>query len=88
MQQADELEMDWPVDWREHIHSNPNILLGKPVVKGTRLSVDFLVGLFAVGWTEDSVLENYPHLTREGLRSALAYAADLVAEKAPRTANR
>jgi hypothetical protein len=40
------------MDWRQYIHSNPNILLGKPVIKGTRLSVEFLLGLFAVGWTE------------------------------------
>ncbi len=37
------------MDWREHIHSNPAILSGKPVVKGTRLSVEFLLGLFAAG---------------------------------------
>ncbi len=40
------------MDWRKYIHSNPNILLGKPVVKGTRLSVEFILGLFAAGWTE------------------------------------
>lgn len=80
----DDLEMDYGIDWREYIHSDPNILLGKPVVKGTRLSVELLVGLFAAGWTEQSILESYPHLTREGLRSALAYAAEFVAAEAPR----
>lgn len=40
------------LDWAEYIHSDPNILVGKPVVKGTQLSVEFLLRHFAVGWTE------------------------------------
>ena len=63
------------MDWREYIHSDPKILLGKPVVKGTRLSVEFLLGLFDVGWTEQQVLENYSSLTPESLRAAFAFAA-------------
>ena len=64
------------MNWQERIHSDPEILLGKPVVKGTRLSVDFILGLFAAGWTEEQVLENYPHLTREDLRAVFAFAAE------------
>lgn len=52
------------MDWKKYIHSDPEILMGKPVVKGTRLAVDFLVGLFAAGWTEQQVLENYPSCHR------------------------
>lgn len=48
-----DLPAEWPVDWREYIHSDPGILLGKPVVKGARLSVESLIGLFAGGWTEE-----------------------------------
>ncbi|MGJ3244493.1 MAG: DUF433 domain-containing protein [Elainellaceae cyanobacterium] len=62
--------------WQNHIHSDPNILLGKPVVKGTRLSVEFLLGLFAAGWNEDQILENYPTLTPESLRAVFAFAAE------------
>lgn len=62
--------------WAEYIHSDPNILAGKPVVKGTRLSVEFLLRLFAAGWTEPQVLENYPGLSSESLRAVFAYAAD------------
>jgi len=40
------------IEWRKFIHSDPEVLLGKPVVKGTRLSVKFILGLFAKGWTE------------------------------------
>ena len=47
------------MNWREYIHSDAEVLLGKPVVKGTRLSVEFLLGLFAAGWTEKQVLDNY-----------------------------
>ena len=61
------------MNWREYIHSDPKILVGKPVVKGTRLSVEFLLGLFAVGWTEQQVLENYPSLTSEALRAVFAF---------------
>jgi uncharacterized protein (DUF433 family) len=50
------------MDWKLHIHSDPNILLGKPVIKGTRLSVEFILGLFAEGWTEQQILESYPTL--------------------------
>ena len=64
------------MDWREHIHSDPEILSGKPVVKGTRLSVDFLLELFANGWSEEQVLESYPNLTRDSLRAMFAFAAE------------
>ncbi len=63
------------MDWREYIHSDPRILVGKPVVKGTRLSVEFILGLFAAGWTEQEVFENYPHLTPEALHAARQFAA-------------
>ncbi|MBD2006692.1 MULTISPECIES: DUF433 domain-containing protein [Cyanophyceae] len=69
------------MDWREYIHSDSKILLGKPVVKGTRLSVEFLLGLFAVGWTEQQVLENYPSLTPESLRAVFAFAAECMREE-------
>ena len=70
------------MDWREYIHSDPDILAGKPVVKGTRLSVEFILGLFAAGWTEDEALESYPTLTRESLRAVFAFAAECLREEA------
>lgn len=48
---------------------------------GTRLAVDFLLGLFAAGWTEAQVLENYPHLTSESLRAVFAFAAETLGEE-------
>lgn len=69
------------MNWREHIHSDPEILLGKPAVKGTRLSVEFILDLFASGWTEQQVLENYPTLTRKSLCAVFAFAADCMKEE-------
>lgn len=69
------------MDWRDHIHSDPKILVGKPVVKGTRLSVEFILGLFGSGWTERQVLENYPRLTPEALRAVFAFAAECLGEE-------
>jgi uncharacterized protein (DUF433 family) len=64
------------MDWREHIAADVQVLSGKPVVRGTRLSVDFVLGLFAAGWSEQQVLGNYPALTPEALRAVFAFAAE------------
>jgi len=58
------------------IVSDPAILGGKPVVRGTRLAVEFLLELAASGATPEQILEQYPQLTQEGLRAAFRYAAD------------
>jgi uncharacterized protein (DUF433 family) len=57
---------------------DPAVLAGKPVIRGTRLSVDFVIGLMADGWTEADILRNYPGLTREDLAACLAYARDVL----------
>lgn len=57
---------------RDHIHSDPAILVGKPVVRGTRLSVEFLLSLVDAGWTDQQILESYTHLTPEGLQAVVA----------------
>ncbi len=68
-------------DWNNFIHSEPEVLLGKPVVKGTRLSVEFILSLFAEGWTKQQVLENYPTLTKESLHAVFAFATDCMREE-------
>ncbi|GAK57317.1 hypothetical protein U27_04282 [Candidatus Vecturithrix granuli] len=70
------------MNWRQYIHSDPEILVGKPVVKGTRLAVDFILNLLANGWTLEQVLENYPTLTFESLRAVFAFAAECMREEA------
>lgn len=68
--------------WKERIVVESNVLAGKPVIKGTRLSVEFVVDLLAEGWSESDILQNYPGLTREDIRACLAYASALLhAEK-------
>jgi len=69
------------MNWEEYIAIDPGILVGKPVVKGTRLAVEFIVGLLAQGWREEEILHNYPGLTREGIRACLAYAQDRLSQE-------
>jgi len=63
------------MDWQERIVLDPEILTGKPVIKGTRLAVEFIIELLAQGWVEPDILRNYPGLTREDIQSCLAYAS-------------
>ncbi len=69
------------MDWNAYIVVDPEILRGKPVVRGTRLSVTFLLELFAAGWSEQQVLDNYPTLTAEALRAVFAFAAESLNEE-------
>jgi uncharacterized protein (DUF433 family) len=68
------------MDWKTYIHSDPKILLGKPVIKGTRLSVEFILGLFSEGWTEQQVLENYSTLNTRSIQAVFAFAAECIKE--------
>jgi uncharacterized protein (DUF433 family) len=70
------------MDWKESIIIDPRILAGKPVIKGTRLAVEFVVDLLAQGWSENDILRNYPGLSANDIRACLQYAsAVLHAEK-------
>lgn len=62
------------MDWQERISVDPKILVGKPVIKGTRSAVEFIVELLAQGWTESEILRNYPGLTHDDTRACLKYA--------------
>jgi uncharacterized protein (DUF433 family) len=64
------------MSWQDRIAVDPNVLVGKPVIRGTRLAVAFLVELLAEGWTSEDVLRNYPQLTGDDLQAALHYAPD------------
>lgn len=64
--------------WRERITMDPKVLVGKPIVKGTRLSVDFIIGLLAQGWSEAEVLRNYPGISSEDIKACLAYAEEMM----------
>ncbi len=66
------------MNWKKRIIVDPEILVGKPVIKGTRISVEFIVDLLAGGWTIDQILEEYDHLTQENIKACLAYASDIL----------
>jgi uncharacterized protein (DUF433 family) len=67
--------------WQDHIQTDPSVLAGKPIIKGTRLSVDFLLDLLAEGWTETQILENYPQLSSEALQAVFALSAEIMREE-------
>ena len=66
------------MDWRKRIVVDPEILVGKPIIKGTRISVEFVVDLLARGWTTEQVLKEYDHLKPEDIRACLAYASEML----------
>ena len=70
------------MNWRDHIVADSEILAGRPVIRGTRLSVDFLLGLLAEGWSEDQISANYPPVTRDAILAVFAYAAEILADEA------
>ena len=65
------------MEWREHIVVDPAVLVGKPIVKGTRISVEFLLDRMADGWSYAEILGAYPHLTQEQVQAAVAFASEL-----------
>jgi uncharacterized protein (DUF433 family) len=66
------------MEWRESIAIDPQILVGKPVVKGTRISVEMVLDLLAAGWTHEQILASYPTLSECDIRACLAYASELL----------
>ena len=68
------------MNWQNYITADPAILVGKPVIKGTRLSVEFILGLIAQGWPEEEILRNY-RLTSEQVRACVAYAQERLSEE-------
>ena len=66
------------MDWRDRIVIDPAILVGKPIIRGTRISVEFVVDLLGRGWTTDDILEEYDHLTLDDIVACLAYASDVL----------
>ncbi len=63
---------------KSRIEFNPKVMAGKPVIKGTRLTVDFVLELLAHGWTYPQILKNYPKLKEEDIHAVLEYSADSI----------
>jgi len=65
----------------EQIEANPNIMFGKPVIKGTRITVEWVLRKLAAGMTPEQIIEDHPKLTLDAIRAAEAYAADYLADE-------
>ena len=68
------------VNWRNYIHADAAILGGKPVIKGTRISVELLTERLANGWTPEDIRASYPQLPAEALAAVFAYLRENLAE--------
>ncbi len=66
------------MDWKDRIESHPDTSGGRPRVKGTRLTVEFLLGLKAAGWSEAQILDSYPHLQADDLRAVFAFVQAMI----------
>ncbi len=64
--------------WKDRIAIDPDVLVGKPVVKGTRIAVEFVIDLLARGWTTEQILDEYDHLKAEDILACLTYAGELL----------
>lgn len=69
------------MEWEERIVIDPKILTGKPIIKGTRLAVEFILELLSNGWAEEKILKNYPQLSMEDVIASLKYATELLKEE-------
>jgi uncharacterized protein (DUF433 family) len=68
--------MEVYMNWRDRITIDPKVLVGKPVIKGTRIAVEFVINLLAQGWSESEIVRNYPGLTHEDILACLKYAGE------------
>ena len=68
-------------DEQARITLDPAVLTGKPVIRGSRISVEFVIGLMADGWSEADILANYPGITHEDIIASLAYARDMLSSE-------
>ncbi len=69
------------MDWRDRITIDPKILVGKPIIRGTRVSVELVVELLGRGYTPQQIVEQYDHITAEDIQACLAYAAEILKEE-------
>jgi uncharacterized protein (DUF433 family) len=66
------------MNWRDRITVDPQILTGKPIIKGTRIAVEFVIDLLGRGWTIERILQEYDHLTPEDIQACHAYAGEVL----------
>lgn len=66
------------MNWKDYIHSDPKVMQGKPVIRGTRITVELILEKLAAGETNEDLLKSYPHITQESIKACLLYAAESV----------
>jgi uncharacterized protein (DUF433 family) len=66
------------MNWQEYISLNPQVMTGKPVIKGTRITVELILERLGTGWTTEQLLESYPHISEDSVRACLLYAVNSV----------
>ncbi len=69
------------MQWEDRITVNPKVLVGKPIIKGTRIAVEFVIELLGAGWTVEEILREYDHLTAEDIQACLKYASELLSSE-------
>jgi uncharacterized protein (DUF433 family) len=69
------------MNWQDYIVSDNQVLLGKPTIKGSRISVELILELFSSGWTEKQILESYPTISVDSLRAVFAYLKDCIQQE-------
>jgi len=69
------------MEWHDRIVVNPKILVGKPVIKGTRLAVEFILELLAERWTHEQILKSYPQLEEEDIWAVLSHVAETIKQE-------
>ena len=76
-----DVDFERGLDWRDHITVNPEILVGKPIIKGTRISVELPLDRLGDGWSTEEILESYPHIKREDVQAGVKFATELFKEE-------
>jgi uncharacterized protein (DUF433 family) len=66
------------MNWQEYISLNPQVMTGKPVIKGTRITVELILERLGTGWTTEQLLKSYPHISEDSVRACLLYAVNSV----------
>lgn len=69
------------LNWKDHIHSDQNISLGKPTIKDTRISIELILELYSLSWTSEQIIESYPTLKQEDLLATFMYLKDSIGQE-------
>lgn len=69
------------MNWQDYIVRDQHVLLGKPIIKGTRISVELILELFSAGWTQNKILESYPSVSEESLKAVFIYCKEFIQQE-------